>query len=353
MPQQPEDRYLYEKIYTELKEEILSGKYRKGDWFPPERVLKDRFGTTHLTVRNALAKLVLEGYIERYSGKGTLVIYARERPAPARRTLRFPYAHVILGAMDEGNAAFLESLEEQMRRIPLPLRLSCHHGDVLLERNLHAQAAENGALAILEPVASEDSVIGAETRLRNTIIVRAVDPRVRCPQVILDSEAAARETLRYLRDLGHVVVAMVAVEPSREAEALREAFEKQGDAGVMIQGCAAGMDAATSAVRRLIARRADCRAFLCSSDETAVGVMRGLQQAGLAPGRESSVIGCGNTALARGFGLTSIDPGFARMGRLVMTPVAEAMSRGELPAEVFLVAPELRIRESCAPAAHS
>ena len=83
------NRYLYEKIYAELKEEILSGKYRKGDWFPPERVLKSRFSTTHLTVRNALAKLVLEGYIERYSGKGTLVLYSQSRPPRRGASLRF------------------------------------------------------------------------------------------------------------------------------------------------------------------------------------------------------------------------------------------------------------------------
>ena len=87
------NRYLYEKIYAELKEEILSGKYKKGDWFPPERVLKNRFNTTHLTVRNALAKLVLDGYIERYSGKGTVVLYSRGRPSETRRQLRFTRAH--------------------------------------------------------------------------------------------------------------------------------------------------------------------------------------------------------------------------------------------------------------------
>jgi DNA-binding GntR family transcriptional regulator len=108
MSQEPVDaRYLYEQIYNELKEEIHSGKYRKGDWFPPERVLKDRFNTTHLTVRNALAKLVLEGYIERYSGKGTLVIYARERSAPPRRSLKFSLAHVILSDLDDANAFLL------------------------------------------------------------------------------------------------------------------------------------------------------------------------------------------------------------------------------------------------------
>jgi DNA-binding LacI/PurR family transcriptional regulator len=141
------------------------------------------------------------------------------------------------------------------------------------------------------------------------------------------------------------------VEPSQEGEALREAFGKLGAPAGVVQGCAAGIDAAAAALQRLLARRGSCRAFLCSSDETAVGVMRGLREAGLDPGRDCSVIGYGNTSAARVLGLTSIDPGFARMAELVMTPVAEAMTRGELPVEVFLVPPELRIRESCAPAA--
>ena len=68
--------YLYLTIYEALKESIVSGKYRKGDTFPPERLLKDQYGTTHVTVRNALSLLVEEGYIERYSGKGTVVVYS-------------------------------------------------------------------------------------------------------------------------------------------------------------------------------------------------------------------------------------------------------------------------------------
>jgi DNA-binding GntR family transcriptional regulator len=48
------------------------------------------FATTHLTVRNALAKLVQEGYIERFSGKGTLVIYSRSGLESNRPALRSP-----------------------------------------------------------------------------------------------------------------------------------------------------------------------------------------------------------------------------------------------------------------------
>ena len=142
MSQEPTDinRYLYEQIYSELKEEILSGKYHKGDWFPPERVLKDRFNTTHLTVRNALAKLVLEGYIERYSGKGTLVIYSRDTTSAAKRSLRFPYAQVILSGLDEGNARILES-----RITPL----CADTGEHLLRGQLHRKPAEPADVSVV------------------------------------------------------------------------------------------------------------------------------------------------------------------------------------------------------------
>jgi DNA-binding FadR family transcriptional regulator len=88
--------FLYTRIYEELEAEIRSGKYRKGDRFPPERQLKQRFNTTHLTVRNALSRLVLEGYIERYSGKGTLVIYDPDRREAPRRTLSLRAVHFLV-----------------------------------------------------------------------------------------------------------------------------------------------------------------------------------------------------------------------------------------------------------------
>jgi len=343
--EQGDSRYLYEQIYSTLKEEILSGRYKKGDWFPPERVLKERFGTTHLTVRNALAKLVLEGYIERYSGKGTIVIFARSPRAVPRKTLRFPWAHVLLGELDEMRARFLESLETRMRSLPLPVRVSCHHGDPLMARSLQSEAAATGALLVLEAAGP-----AAPDSLDNTILIQTLVEGAACPQVVVDDIEGGRRAARHLLAAGHTQIALIAQPAAGPHEALYQALLEELPArhlpaeSVVSQPCGPGVEAATSAARAVLARHGTCRAFLCGSDEAAAGVWAALRGITPADGA-AAVIGYGNTSLARALQLTSIDPCVDRQAELVVACVREGMSQGALPAGATSVIPELVIRQ--------
>jgi GntR family transcriptional regulator, arabinose operon transcriptional repressor len=348
------NRYLYEKIYAELKDEILSGKYKKGDWFPPERVLKNRFNTTHLTVRNALAKLVLEGYIERYSGKGTVVLYAQGRPQRARKTMRFVQAEAIIGDIDQANARLLESLEEQLRRLSLPFRFSCHHGSAAVERSLFTQAREAAdTLVILEPAPSESSLLADGEPLEGTILVHARDERFPGPQVASDDARGARDAVRYLADLGYREIALLLDGRTRAAAAMETGYDeelaRQGIAAdtALVTRASGGVEAGAAACARVRAARPGCRAFLCGSDEIAAGAAADLRAAGLSPGRDCALVGWGGTALSQALDLTSVDPGWPRLGEQVAAVIVEAMSLGSLPEGVFLVAPELKLRGSC------
>lgn len=344
------NRYLYEQIYSKLKEEILSGKYRKGDWFPPERVLKDRFETTHLTVRNALAKLVLEGYIERYSGKGTLVIFDRGRPSSPRKLLSFPWAHVICESLDEANASLLELLEAQLRKVPLPVRFSCHHGDVLLAQGIYGEAQGSGALMILQPPGSMESPGQSGMSFSNTILIRNPVSGVSCPQVVVDEAEGARRAVRYLRDLGHGRIALLSAGNLNDGfhQGFVDGLSADGQAGGsgFVESCAPGVEGGDQAARNIMAREPGCRAFLCASDQTAAGAISGLRKAGLSPGTDCAVVGCGNTGLARAIRLTSIDPGYERLAERVLASVMEGMSRGAFTGDVFQITPELYIRSS-------
>jgi DNA-binding LacI/PurR family transcriptional regulator/DNA-binding transcriptional regulator YhcF (GntR family) len=348
------NRYLYEQIYSELKDEILAGTYRKGDWFPPERVLKDRFNTTHLTVRNALAKLVLEGYIERYSGKGTLVIYSRERASPARKSLRFPHAHLILGGLDEANALIVGALEEQLRKVPLAVRFSSHRGDLLLEQSLYREAEEAGALVVIETAGAPESLAKAGVPLRNTILIRGADSPVQCPQVMVDDAEGARKAVRYLLDLGYERIALLAPAFSSTNLGMRQGFaEELAARGVppgtgAVESSAPGIEGGILAVRACRERDGQCRAFICASDEIAAGAARALRDVGLVPGADCSVIGYGNTRLSQGMGMTTIDPCFERLAERVVTTTMEAMSRGTFADDHFRISPELRIRDTSA-----
>lgn len=65
---------LYLKVYTQLKEEIISEKYKEGELLPSENILENRFKVSKITIRRALQDLELSKYIIIKKGKGSIVL---------------------------------------------------------------------------------------------------------------------------------------------------------------------------------------------------------------------------------------------------------------------------------------
>jgi GntR family transcriptional regulator len=96
----PLDRFgpipLYRQIASELRSDILRGRYGPGVALPSERKLMEGFDVTRSTVRNALAELRNEGLVVMEQGAGAFV---RSTP-PVRRIVgpqRFPSATSVDG----------------------------------------------------------------------------------------------------------------------------------------------------------------------------------------------------------------------------------------------------------------
>lgn len=68
------DKPLYIQIANIIKDRILHGVYPIGMNIPSEPQLEQEFNVSKITVRGAIQELVLEGYLEKGSGKGTKVI---------------------------------------------------------------------------------------------------------------------------------------------------------------------------------------------------------------------------------------------------------------------------------------
>jgi CheY-like chemotaxis protein len=68
------------RVYTILRDGLLSGEFAPGTQLPSHTELAARFGVATLTVRHVLAHLEQEGLVSREHGRGT---FARARPAPA------------------------------------------------------------------------------------------------------------------------------------------------------------------------------------------------------------------------------------------------------------------------------
>ena len=68
---------LEEKVYLQLEEEILSGKYKKGDSLT-EISISERLGVSRTPVRGALHRLFEEGLINMIPNRGAVVIGVTE-----------------------------------------------------------------------------------------------------------------------------------------------------------------------------------------------------------------------------------------------------------------------------------
>ena len=63
----------YNKFIHEVKQEIITGKIKPGEFILPENTLSKEYALSRVSIRKALAELVEEGLIEKIAGKGNRV----------------------------------------------------------------------------------------------------------------------------------------------------------------------------------------------------------------------------------------------------------------------------------------
>lgn len=64
----------YQTIYSDLLSDLKEGKYSAGDFLPSDAKLVMKYKVSRETVRKAVIALADEGYVQRLSGRGTVVL---------------------------------------------------------------------------------------------------------------------------------------------------------------------------------------------------------------------------------------------------------------------------------------
>ena len=72
---------LYEQVVRELRNQIISGRYKKGEPLPSEKELIDSMVVSRITVRRAIHILSEMGLIETNQGKNSVVVFDAESVA--------------------------------------------------------------------------------------------------------------------------------------------------------------------------------------------------------------------------------------------------------------------------------
>ncbi len=108
---------LYCQLREILRRQIDTGVLKPGDQLPPEPSLCQAHGLSRITVRQALADLVDEGYVHRSRGKGTFVA---ERKLLDRRVDRI--SSFVATLRDQGYNPVPRILE--ITRVPAPAKVA-------------------------------------------------------------------------------------------------------------------------------------------------------------------------------------------------------------------------------------
>lgn len=127
----------YLQIAYSLVRKIAEEEWAVGEQLPPENTLAEWYGTSRVTVRQALAQLEADGLIQRQRGKGGFV---SAKPAYIVQDLQFPapgeQRHPLVAPESEviSRDIRLAELEMGNRRAARMLRLPEHTPLVYLER---------------------------------------------------------------------------------------------------------------------------------------------------------------------------------------------------------------------------
>ncbi|MGN7861225.1 LacI family DNA-binding transcriptional regulator [Microbacterium sp. 22303] len=173
------------------------------------------------------------------------------------------------------------------------------------------------------------------------------------PQAVLAEADAAAEVVDYLLGLGHETVQHVRVPPSRKEDGRttgwRRALVAHG-APVPVPVDASWEPESGREIGRALAADPTVTAVFCGNDEIAMGLIRGLTEAGREVPGEVSVVGFDDHPLARMWTppLTTVDQDFAGLGSRAYG-LLETLIAGGKPKKFSSERPTVIIRESTAP----
>ena len=344
----------YVQLAEYLRAQVESGAMRPGDQLPSFVEMRTRYGLAQRTLEKTHSLLEQEGLIERRQGLGIFVAQPNARAAT-------------------GNIGFV-GLMPDSRQSPYWTRLLAGVQQAAEDAEEHVlllKSADNvnGWDRVDGVLIASWFMEGSLQRLpRDLPRVVLLFPRAGVANVLADDEAGARAATQHLLQLGHRRIAFLtssgplAENRRRGYEAALRAQNIEPDERWRRDINRGALPEDWNYVERGQAvmrgwlnedwRELGCTAIVAQNDETAIGAIGVLREAGIGVPEEVSVVGFDDTELAQHFSpaLTSVRVPLAEIGAAGVRLLSEQIRRNALSGEVVILPTQLQIRDSTAPA---
>jgi len=210
---------------------------------------------------------------------------------------------------------------------------------------------------ILCPVSeSSDAIVNRLKKIQTPIILAVRElAGANCDFVSVDYKAGAQMAVEHLIQKGHKRIAFIGGYSKsstwiKRIEGYSLALQQAGieiDESIVIDSLPTregGMDA----VRQLLSQRNLPTAIFCFSDLVAFGVMQGIREAGLTPGKDIAIVGFDNIPEAEIFypSLTTVSSFAELTGKTAAKLLHERIVHPEGENQRIILNPELMVRDS-------
>jgi GntR family transcriptional regulator of arabinose operon len=360
-----------ERIHTEMRDRIISGKFQVGEPLPIENQLAAEFGCSIGTISKALALLKHEGFIERRTRAGTRVINRSgivSNPLPTKDLALDAFALIYPTQQHEGIwrnvRGFQEAAREASRRtVMLSVGL-----DLRKETELIARLAEFDVKgAVIYPVLPEpqDVILFSQALLKCRFPIVLGDlglPGMGFPVVSADGFHAGLTMTEWLIRSGSKRIGFLAdyawTAPMRDRYmGYRRAME---DAGLEVDPANVLLETAmrpdfsdplretTALGRRLLHSAKKIDAVVAANDFLALGCIEAAAELGLKVPKDLKVVGMDDFAIGSNNqrGLTSYHIPYEELGRRSFAMLNDLVSGGTRPAMEVQIRGEVIVRKT-------
>ena len=252
----------------------------------------------------------------------------------------------------------------------LPLIVDAQAQRKLFDSSLHMilERRADGVIVIASWVFEETNLLADVKKNNVPIVIIGRDLEARgIDSILVDNEAGGAIAARHLKDLGHTRIAVIRgpqemVDSEPRWAGIRKVAAEEGldiDARLVFQlpglaDPASGFEGGLGIAKKMLTAGCDFSAVIAFDDLTALGVVRGLTEAGLRIPQDCSVMGFDDVLPAEVAtpSITTIRQPLKEMGCEAADRVVQAIRRGQGKAErahLHKPCPELVVRMSTAP----
>lgn len=354
--------YLYERIASRVRQQIVEGVFAPSSRLPSLDVLATLHGVNRLTVRKAIVQLREEGLVHSIPAQGTYVSARHESgdAGSSAEALRLPVIGLLSHVLNPAgyglyHQAIISGVYDELDKCGANLLVMAAGMVKPADFPGMVRQARTQGMIYMGPF--DDAILEQMVRQGPPSVV--VDHRVRgldCDSICIDNTAGAADAMRYLLSKGcgeHVGVISGMpndVSTSERTDGVRIALQEAGIPFEKIRMVPGNYirEGGESAMLALIQSGPVPQAIFCMNDEMAVGAMKVLQYSGFSVPGDVAVMGFDDTIWAESTNpqLTSVHVDTRRMGQMAMRLLWNRMHEKSATPVVTVIQPRVVVRGS-------